>query len=121
MKITEVKIQVVDLGRDFHFPLHGTFRAEAGVLRVLTDEGIEGNADFCTWAVPSKVLATAILSLKPYLLGSDPLQIERIWRDTYKTTRSAISIYAPGAVNVALWDIAGKAMGVPVHRLLGGG
>lgn len=120
MKIADIKIHIIDLGRDFHFPLHGSFRAEAGLVRVLTDEGIEGNSDYCTMAVPAKVLGTSILALKPFLVGKDPFHIERIWEETFRTTRSVISIHAPGCVNVALWDIVGKSLKVPLYRLLGG-
>jgi L-alanine-DL-glutamate epimerase-like enolase superfamily enzyme len=120
VKITDIKIQIIDMGRDYHLPLHGSFRAEAGLVRVMTDEGIEGNADYCTWAVPAKVLGTGILALKPYLVGEDPFHIDRIWDATFRTTRSAISIYAPGCINVALWDIVGKALKLPIYRLLGG-
>ena len=120
MKITDIKIHILDMGRDYHFPLHGTFRAEAGLVRIFTDEGIEGNADYCTWAIPSKVLGTNILSLKSCVVGEDPFHIERIWDATFKTTRSVNSIYAPGCINVALWDIVGKALKVPIYRLLGG-
>ena len=120
MKITDIKIHVIDMGRDYHFPHHGSFRADAGLIRVLTDEGIEGNTDFCTWAIPAKVLGTSVLALKPYLIGEDPFRIEKIWESTFKTTRSVISIYAPGCINVALWDIVGKALKTPLYRLLGG-
>jgi L-alanine-DL-glutamate epimerase-like enolase superfamily enzyme len=120
LKITGIKIHLLDMGRDYHFPLHGTFRAEAGLVRIFTDEGIEGNADYCTWAVPSKVLGTSILSLKSHVVGKDPFHIERIWDATFKTTRSVISIYAPGCINVALWDIVGKTLKVPIYRLMGG-
>lgn len=120
MKITDLKIHIIDMEREYRFPLHGSFRAEAGLLRVFTDDGIEGNADYCTWAVPSKILGSSILALKPHLVGEDPFHIERIWERTFKTTRSVISIHAPGCVNVALWDIMGKALKVPLYRLLGG-
>jgi L-alanine-DL-glutamate epimerase-like enolase superfamily enzyme len=120
VKIKAIKIYIIDLGRDYHFPHHGRFRADAGLVRLMTDEGIEGNADFCTWAVPAKVLAANILALKPYLIGEDPFHIERIWESTFRATRSVISIYAPGCINVALWDIVGKILKVPLYRLLGG-
>ncbi len=108
------------MGQDYHFPLHGKFKAQAGLVRVFTDEGIEGNADYCTWAVPPNVLGESILAMKPLLMGKDPFRIESIWDETFKTTRAVVSIYAPGCINVALWDIVGKALGVPLFRLLGG-
>ncbi len=120
MQISDLQIHIIQLGRDYHLPLHGDFRAEAGVVRILTDAGVEGNADYCTWAVPPRVLGEQILSLKPHLIGEDPLDIERLWTTTFQPTRTALSIYGPGCINVALWDIMGKALNQPIHRLLGG-
>lgn len=120
MKITDVKVHLIDLGRYYHFSLHGTVKAETGLVRVFTDEGIEGNADFCTWALPPKLLADHIIAMKPYLIGGDPFHIERIWNSTFNTTRSVSSIYGPGCINVALWDIIAKTLHLPLFRLLGG-
>ena len=120
MKITDLKVHLLNMGRDYHFPAHGTFKAEAGLVRVFTDEGIEGNTDYCTWALPPKLLGDLILAMKPYLIGEDPFTIEYIWHLTFKTTRAVVPIYAPGCINVALWDIVGKALNLPIYRLLGG-
>jgi L-alanine-DL-glutamate epimerase-like enolase superfamily enzyme len=116
--ITDLKVHLVDMGRDYHFPAHGTFKAEAGLVRVFTDEGIEGNTDYCTWALPPKLLGDLILAMKPYIIGEDPFKIEYIWHRTFKTTRAVVPIYAPGCINVALWDIVGKALNLPIYRLL---
>lgn len=120
MKITDVKIHLIDLGRNYHFSLHGTAKAEAGLVRIFTNEGIEGNADFCTWAISPKLLADHIIAMKPYLIDKNPFDTERIWSSTFQTTRSVGSIYVPGCINVALWDIIGKTLGLPLYRLLGG-
>jgi L-alanine-DL-glutamate epimerase-like enolase superfamily enzyme len=56
--------------------------------------------------------------LKPVLIGQDPLQRERLYHALWRRSRLA-TIRAIGAVDVALWDIAGKAAGMPIHRLLG--
>jgi L-alanine-DL-glutamate epimerase-like enolase superfamily enzyme len=120
VKITDVKVHLIDLGRKYHFPLHGTVKAEAGLVRVFTDDGIEGNADFCTWALPPKLLADHVLAMKPYFIGANPFDIERIWTLTFNTTRSVGSIYGPGCINVALWDIISKTLKLPLFRLLGG-
>ena len=62
--------------------------------------------------------------LKPYLLGEDPGEIERLWelmhRRAYKHARGGIVIAAISGIDIALWDLRGKAAGMPVWRLLGG-
>ncbi|OBJ01021.1 enolase C-terminal domain-like protein [Mycobacterium sp. 1465703.0] len=85
-----------------------------GVLSIVTDEGVEGHTFF---GLPEHdigpVLAT---SVKQMLVGANPLDIGRIWR---LLSERRLPVTAQGAVDVALWDIAGKAAGLPVHRLLG--
>jgi L-alanine-DL-glutamate epimerase-like enolase superfamily enzyme len=56
--------------------------------------------------------------LKPLVLGQDPLERERLWQALWQRNR-ATTIRAIGAVDVALWDLGGKAAGLPIHRLLG--
>ena len=56
--------------------------------------------------------------IKPSLLGRNPLDIGAIWADMWKNNRN-VSTNAIGAVDVALWDIAGKVARLPIHRLLG--
>jgi L-alanine-DL-glutamate epimerase-like enolase superfamily enzyme len=90
---------------------------EHPVVRIVTDEGISGYA-----AVESykPYLGWHVLHLKPALVGEDPTNVERVMRKIrhrggFKPWGSAVS-----AVEIALWDVAGKAAGVPVYRLLGG-
>jgi L-alanine-DL-glutamate epimerase-like enolase superfamily enzyme len=59
-----------------------------------------------------------ITHLKPGLIGKDPFQRELLNQEIWKRQRSA-GVRAIGAVDVALWDLVGKAMGQPIHRLLG--
>jgi L-alanine-DL-glutamate epimerase-like enolase superfamily enzyme len=90
-----------------------------GVLRIQTDEGIEGNA-FLSNPGPGPVqIADQVVSVvKPWLLGEDPLDIGRHWRRMENLVHY-LSPHTVGTVDVALWDIAGKAANLPVHRLLG--
>jgi L-alanine-DL-glutamate epimerase-like enolase superfamily enzyme len=94
-------------------------RLPMGVLRIETDEGIEG-INFISGPGPGPVaIAEQIIrSLKPLLLGQNPLDIGVLWSRMHKVSRSVDST-AIGVVDVALWDIAGKVAGLPVHRLLG--
>lgn len=120
MKITDLKVHIIDMGKDYHLALYGTFKALGGVIRIFTDDGIEGNADYASWGLPANVLAEQIKALKQYIVGQDPFNIERIWANTYKTSRSMMTIYPSGCINVALWDILGKALKTPLYKLLGG-
>ena len=91
-------------------------------LRVETDTGIVG------WGEPivegrARTVATAIRELEPHLLGSDPRRIEHHWQTIYRGTfyrGGPVLVSALSGVEQALWDIKGKALGVPVHELLGG-
>jgi len=99
----------------------GQFGGESqlGLLRVQTDQGIEGHA-FLGSAMYSADQdgLSLIKNLKPLLVGENPLDREqlydRIWHKKRFTTLRAL-----GAVDTALWDLAGKIAGLPVHALLG--
>jgi len=87
------------------------------VVRIVTDQGISGYAQAETWKT---YLKPHILALRDALLGEDPRLVERVMRKIrqrggFKPWGSAVSV-----IEMALWDIAGKAANVPVHRLLGG-
>ena len=64
------------------------------------------------------------LSIKDMLIGADPFEIGELWRRIYLGTamngRRGMVIHALSAVDMALWDLCGKAVGQPVHALLGG-
>src|SRR5438105_5072531 len=90
-----------------------------GVLRIETDEGIEGN-DFISspGPGPAAIADQIVTFLGPLLIGQDPLDIGVLWSRMHRLSRFVDPI-AIGVVDVALWDIAGKVAGLPVHRLLG--
>lgn len=91
-------------------------------VKVETDEGIHGWGE---GSIEGRELAVegAIKHMEPYLMGKDPRQVERHWarlfRDSYWRT-GPVMCSALGALDMAMWDIKGKALGVPVHELLGG-
>ncbi len=92
---------------------------ELGVLTLHTDAGVEGHAFLGSAARSAADDAGPLLTyLKPLVLGQNPLDIGRLWQAMWQRNR-AVSLRAIGAVDVALWDLAGKVMGQPVHRLLG--
>jgi len=89
--------------------------------KVYTDEGITGYGESGAWGFlePS---ASAIDKFGEYLVGQNPLLIEHHWQYMYRFShfRGAAIMGAISALDIALWDIAGKNFGVPVHQLLGG-
>ncbi|MCY4147195.1 MAG: mandelate racemase/muconate lactonizing enzyme family protein [Chloroflexi bacterium] len=100
------------------------------VVEIHTDEGISGigETDVNPWIARACIQARGThimgLGLEEMLLGEDPLQPEAIWRKLYSGSkmngRRGALICAMGAIDMALWDIKGKALGLPVYKLLGG-
>jgi L-alanine-DL-glutamate epimerase-like enolase superfamily enzyme len=90
-----------------------------GVLVIETDEGLQGT-DFVGGPGPGPaIIGQQIVNfLKPLLVGRDPLDIGALWQAMHQRQRY-VDPGAIGVVDVALWDIAGKAAGLPIHRLLG--
>lgn len=92
-------------------------------VKVETDEGIVG------WGEPylechGDTVIAEVERMKPFLLGKDPTAVERRWQDMYDSgvayVGGPIKMSAISGIDVALWDIKGKAAGLPIHRLLGG-
>jgi len=91
-------------------------------VKVATDEGLSGWGE-ATLEGRSRTAQTAVHELEDYLVGTDPLRIEDHWQVMTKMTfyrGGPVLSTAVAAVDQALWDIAGKCYGVPVHQLLGG-
>jgi L-alanine-DL-glutamate epimerase-like enolase superfamily enzyme len=102
MKITNLKCAII---------------GSSPVIRIVTDAGISGFAQVETF---KPYLKPHILHLREALLGQDPTNVERTMRrirsrGAFKPWGSAVSV-----IEIALWDLAGKAAGVPVYKLLGG-
>lgn len=106
MKITDVKV----------------LRANRAVYcKIYTDEGIVGLGESGTWGF-LEASAQAMLTMRDYLIGKDPLDIEHHWQYLYRFShfRGAAVMGAMSAIDIALYDIAGKYFNVPVYKLLGG-
>jgi L-alanine-DL-glutamate epimerase-like enolase superfamily enzyme len=100
----------------------GVFRgqSELGLLALETDQGITGHAFLGSAMRGAKNdCETVTRYLKPRVMGQDPLERERLYQSLISQVRNA-PYRCIGAVDVALWDIAGKAAGLPIHRLIGG-
>lgn len=96
--------------------------AYAVLVRVSTDEGVYGIGSV---GVGNGAAAYVLQEhLRPILLGRDPFDVEVLWESMYRATlnygRKGLVVEAISAVDIALWDIIGKATGQPVYKLLGG-
>ncbi len=122
MKITDIKaypIRMPFVKRDFPMSAR-PFRVTVPV-KVMTDEGITGAGEAFGEVATARCIE---LLLKPALIGKNPLDIARVWEETFRTFynsgRVGLTISALSGIEMALWDIAGKASNLPAYRLLGG-
>ena len=94
-------------------------------VEVRTDEGVSGWGEITTTTrMANRAVAGIIRQLNELLVGEDPARIERIWNKTFRAftymgTRGATSHVVSG-IDIALWDIRGKVLGLPIYELLGG-
>ena len=111
MKITDIKAFTVDC-----------FRTNWVFVKIYTDEGITGVGEG-TLEYKEKAFLGALEHIKEYLVGQNPLDIERHWHSIYRDAYwrgGPVLMSALSAVEMALWDILGKSLGTPVWQLLGG-
>ncbi len=128
MKITDIRIHVLKsaLTEPFAFSQGWVKQRSATLVEVLTDEGITGWGEaFAQGLEPPEIAATVIdKALKPLVIGADPLDSEVLWHRMYHMTRDygrkGSVVAGISAVDIALWDIAGKVHQVPIYKLLGG-
>ena len=124
MKITDVNLTLFawdNIPATSYGAHTGRFSGDSklGLLTLTTDDGITGHA-FLGSAFYAGDMdgASLIRYLKPLLVGQNPLDRERLHKAMFKRVRTT-TVRAIGAVDIALWDIAGKAAKLPIHRLLG--
>ena len=123
MKITSVKTHV--LRHTLEQPFQSSFSTFtdrwACLVEIICDDGTVGWGECLGPAGPNAALVEA---MAPLIIDCDPLDIEPIWADVYNQFRDqgqrGATMTAQSGIDIALWDIAGKHFGVPVHRLLGG-
>jgi L-alanine-DL-glutamate epimerase-like enolase superfamily enzyme len=134
VKITDVEVLVVEAPGDYGTHSDGTEShgpKRTCVLVVSTDEGISGYAQMETQPhVVSAIVgapgeASGFFSgLRALAVGSDPMQVEELWDRLYKGSfyfgRRGAVLQAISGIDIACWDIIGKATGLPVATLLGG-
>src|SRR3954454_23181946 len=118
LRLPQVKVQC-DSGQD------------ALIVRVTTDAGITGYGEVDSAPLAAKAAIegpfshTIATGLAHLLIGEDPFRTEYLWHKMYRDNiyagRRGIAIHAMSGIDLALWDIKGKALGLPVWKLLGGG
>jgi galactonate dehydratase len=89
-------------------------------VKVSTSDGLVGWGEAGAWA-NLEACGVLVRQIGEYLVGQDPRYIEHHWQYVYRSYhfRGAVIMGALSAIDIALWDLAGKRFGVPVHELLG--
>ena len=109
MKIIDVECLILDQEHPF--------------VRIYSDEGLVGIGE-CFRRLPAVIRTVVESIIKPALLGKDPVDTELRWRDMIRVTSSSDmggAVYcAIAGLDIAMWDLKGKALGLPIYRLLGG-
>src|SRR5213076_3374405 len=109
--IVDAKVVVCCPGRNFV------------TLKLITEDGVYGLGDATLNGRELSVASYLTDHVVPLLIGRDARRIEDIWQYLYKGAywrRGPVTMSAIAAVDTALWDLKGKALGVPVYQLLGG-
>ena len=128
MRITGIETHVLVgqlEGQAFGWSQRVTGTRQAVLCSITTDAGLEGVGEAFYFGGPTTVVATLIRDgFGPLLVGRDPMDTSVIWDALYNWTRDqgqkGVTISALSAVDIALWDLKGQALGVPVATLLGG-
>jgi D-galactarolactone cycloisomerase len=123
MKIIKVEVFSLNdkLNKNFYFSQWEYSERKACLVKITNDEGMSG------WGEgygPADILVAGVKFLSQFVVGHNPLNSEVIWENLYRRTldyaRSGVLMAAVSAIDVAVWDLKGKILGLPVHQLLGG-
>lgn len=127
MKITKVTSHVLryDLPEELGYSQQFYSSRTAHLVEIQTDEGITGWGECFgpgNVAIANKGIVEKVI--QPMILGDDPLDRDVIWHKVYNLLRDhgqkGMSMQALSGVDIALWDVAGKVAGLPLHKLIGG-
>ena len=126
MKITDIRTSPLSFRAANPCMSAASFNAarNALIVEIETDSGLTGIAEAGSAGGPMASTAAVIEhELKPLLIGQDPLMIEHLWQLMFARSRQhgrrGIVMHAMSGIDIALWDIAGKAAGMPLYRLFG--
>jgi D-galactarolactone cycloisomerase len=123
MKIRDVKVYVLEaaLAEPFAYSQAWYERRGACLVEIV---GEDGNSGWGEAFGPARLTAPIVAFYKDLLIGADALATEALWQALYNRLRDhgqkGLAIEALSAVDIALWDLKGRHLGLPVHRLLGG-
>jgi L-alanine-DL-glutamate epimerase and related enzymes of enolase superfamily len=127
MKVTDVEVYPISIPLDspVSFATKTIEERDHAIVYVRTDEGHEGLGYSLGYGGASLVAEAVSDLLAPIILGEDPRDTERLWRKMFDGTvqigRKGVMIRAISCVDIALWDVKGKAAGMSLAKLLGGG
>jgi D-galactarolactone cycloisomerase len=114
-------VLMADLAEPFAYSQAWYRKRGAMLVEITTEDGITGWGEAFG---PPELTAPIVAWLAPLVIGQDAMAREAIWQALYNRLRDhgqrGLVVEAISAIDIALWDIAGQALGLPVHRLLGG-
>ncbi len=123
MKISDVKTYVLDarLAEPFAYSQAWYERRGAMLVEIIAEDGTSGWGEAFG---PARLTAAIVQHYRPLLIGADALATEAIWQSLYNMLRDhgqkGLPIEALSAVDIALWDLKGRHLDLPIHRLMGG-
>ncbi|MGU3496642.1 mandelate racemase/muconate lactonizing enzyme family protein [Xanthobacteraceae bacterium A53D] len=129
MRITAVRAVPVSFrvpqGKNVTLGIGRAVKRDAVLVKVETDEGLVGWGEAHHGRCPGAIAKLIDTTLSELVLGMDPLDVVGVWQKVYRMQLSSHGMGAAAAMalsglDIALWDIRGKAFNAPVHRLLGG-
>ncbi|MEL0637482.1 mandelate racemase/muconate lactonizing enzyme family protein [Marinomonas sp. TI.3.20] len=128
MKIIDVIPHAISVPLDepFYFSQGWVKQRSSLIVEIITDEGVTGwGESLCHGLQPPHIAAAFIEQVfKPILLGRSPFDVEVLWEEMYNTTRpygqGGSAVNAISGVDIALWDVMGRALNKPIHSLIGG-
>ena len=127
MKISKVEAMILtcQLDRPIMDATYTLPSRSVVLARIETDEGISGIGEAAYFGGPPMITKMIIeKELADYLIGEDPLNIERLWETMYQRSikhgRKGAIIASMSGIDIALWDIKARSVGMPLYQLLGG-
>ncbi|WP_299260722.1 mandelate racemase/muconate lactonizing enzyme family protein [uncultured Kushneria sp.] len=127
-RVTDLKTHVLaaPLAEPFAFSQGWVHQRTAMLVEITTDDGLTGWGECVNHGLQPPQVAQAMVehALKPLVIGRSIFDREVLWEEMYNHTRpygqQGVALFGIAAIDVALWDLAGKALNQPVHRLMGG-
>lgn len=128
MKVAEVRVHPISVPLEipFYFSQGWVHQRSSVIVEVIADDGTTGwGESLCHGLQPPQIAAAFIEQVfKPMLLGADPFDVELLWERMYNRTQpygqGGAAVNAISGVDIALWDLIGRSLKKPIHKLIGG-